>query len=281
MATVIGFSGRKREFHHSSYSYRETDGSEKLGALLSLGVIPRMLLSQPRPVEEPDDDEPVVRPEDVERIAPLAVNEAAHVVLDRVEAIMRRGVSVEDIFVDLLAPVARWLGTEWEEDRLDFLQVSMALWRLQEVLRQVAANTTRVMDGDVPRSALFASMPGDQHSFGASMIHECFTIAGWDAELLLEGTRQQLVDTVAKRRFDLVGLTLTCDCHGDHLGSLVRAVRSVSANPDVRIMLGGRVAAEQPHLVALAGADGTALTAPEAVKAAERMVGMTRMAATA
>jgi methanogenic corrinoid protein MtbC1 len=222
----------------------------------------------------------LIEAEDITSLAPIAIEEAAHVLLERVETIMQRGVSVEEIFVSLLAPVARHLGQEWEEDRLDFLQVSMALWRLQEVLRQVSANTTQG-SLDQPRSALFAPMPGEQHSFGTAMVHECFTLAGWDADLLLEASLQRLIEMVAEHHYDLLGLTLSCDCNNERLASLIRAVRSVSKNSNICVMIGGRVPSEHPEMVALSGADGTAESAPAAVDAAERMVGLLRLAATA
>lgn len=281
MATIIGFGGRRARNTAPERAGFSTRTTEKLGQILSLGVIPRLLMSQAKPVADEPDEGALVRPADVEQLAPIAVHEAAHVLLERVEAIMRRGVAAEEIFVDLLAPVARLVGREWEEDRLDFVQVSMALWRLQEVLRQVAANTTRAEETGAPRSALFAPMPGDQHSFGATMVHECFTIAGWDAELIVEASQPQLVEAVAERRYDLLGLTLTNDCSSDRLSALIRAVRSVSRNPHLCIMLGGRVPTDEPHLIALTGADATAATAPAAIKTAERLVGMMRMAATA
>lgn len=278
MATIIGFGGRRRPRQAAPPSQQQEKG-RRLGEILTLGVIPRLLVAHSKPVDTPDSHHPLICHHDVERMVPVAIGEPAHVLLEHVESVMRRGVAVEDIFVDLLAPVARLIGVEWEEDRLDFVSVSMALWRLQEVLRQVSANTTRT-DGR-GRSALFSPMPGDQHSFGTAMVHECFALAGWDADLLLEASLQQLIDTVAQQSYDLLGLTLSCDCHNDRLASLIRAVRSVSRNPNICIMVGGRLALEQPQLVAMSGADATAETAPAAVKTAERLVGMLRMAATA
>lgn len=279
MATVVGFGGRRRKRRQPPSSQQGSAGS-RVGEILSLGVIPRLLIAHASPAAAPASHHPLICEHDVERLVPVAINEPAHVLLEQVESIMRRGVVVEEIFVDLLAPVARLVGHEWEEDRLDFVQVSMALWRLQEVLRQIAANSTRADDAG-ERSALFAPMPGDQHSFGTAMVHECFTLAGWDADLLVDASLQRIIETVAEQRYDLLGLTLSCDCNNDRLASLIRAVRSVSKNPHICVMIGGRLPAEQPNLVALSGADATAASAPAAVKAADRLVSMLRMAATA
>lgn len=281
MATVVGFGGNRRSRHNSASDRMPPQRSERLGEILSLGVIPRLLIAHSKGTELPAQAHPLIGPEDVERLLPLAIHEAAHVLLEEVETIMRRGVSAEDVFVDLLAPVARRLGEGWEEDRLDFVQVSMALWRLQEVLRQIAANTTRGSEGDRVRSALFSPMPGDGHGFGTAMVHECFTIAGWDAELLVDPTLQTLTSAIAERRYDLLGLTLSCDCPDDRVASLIRAVRSVSMNPNLCVMIGGRVPQERSQLAAICGADGTAASAPAAVKVANRLVSVLRLAASA
>jgi methanogenic corrinoid protein MtbC1 len=85
-----------------------------------------------------------------------------------------------------------------------------------------------------------------------------------------------LLDTVATRRFDLLGLTVSMDAHIEPLSALVRAVRSVSMNPSLRIMIGGRACIAHGGIAAYAGADGTALNAPAAVSLAERLVRIAR-----
>lgn len=281
MATVFGFGGTP-EFQPAGAGRRRQSSTKKnLGEILSLGVIPRMLIAQAEPIDEAVPGQPLIDRTDVEQLAPVALHEAAHILLDRVEAIMYRGASAEEVFVDLLAPIARWLGREWEEDRLNFVEVSMGLWRLQEVLRQIAASAPRADQGDGRKSALFAPMPGEQHSFGTAMLQECFTIAGWDAEMAIDASAQSLVQTVAERSFDLFGLTLSCDCPSNRLAGLIRTIRSVSRNPDLCIMIGGRATIEQPSLVALSGANATATSAPAAVKTATRLVESLRVAVSA
>ena len=158
----------------------------------------------------------------------------------------------------------------------------MALWRLQEALREIAARTPAIVGPAVsPRSALFTPMPGEQHSFGASMVTECFARAGWDAELLLDSDRTELVGRIAGQAFDLVGVTISCDRNIDRLRSLVSAFRNVSRNPQIRVMIGGRAATTNPEIAAYVGADGTAPTATAAVAVADRLVEMPRCAAMA
>lgn len=181
------------------------------------------------------------------------------------------------LFVDLLAPAARRLGEGWEADRLDFVEVTMALWRLQEALREVSARTPSIArPTNANRFAVFSTVPGEQHSFGTSMVQECFARAGWGTELLLGASRADLFEAVGGTHCDLVGLTVNCDCHIETLSSLISAVRNVSQNPGLLVMIGGRVLVLNPSLAASAGADGTAATAIDAVRVAEDLVEASR-----
>jgi methanogenic corrinoid protein MtbC1 len=209
---------------------------------------------------------------EIAAFAPLAISLEAYELLAEVDTYLARGFSAETIFVELLAPAARRLGEDWTADRLDFLDVTMGLWRLQEVLREVAARTAPAAVPGFSRRVLFSPFPGDQHGFGAAMIDECFTRAGWSSNLLVEPTRPLLLSTVAGTDYDLVGLTVSCDCHIGQLTSLIVAIRNVSRNSNVRVMLGGRLLIEDPGIAQRAGADGTAASAIDALDIAERLV---------
>lgn len=248
------------------------NSSPRLAELIEQDIIPRLLVAHPAATVSADSGA-VIEPEDAARFAPLPLSLEADELLARVDQFLARGVPAESIFIDLLAPSARKLGEYWEEDRADFVEVTMGLWRLQEVMREVARRSPAI--GGLfasPRSALFAPMPGEQHSFGTTMVEECFTRAGWDTELLLACDRDMLLDRLGERSYDLAGLTLSCDCHIDPVSSLIRAMRSVSRNSGIRIMIGGRVANDHPSIAIDCGADGTAKTASDAVMTAEDLV---------
>jgi methanogenic corrinoid protein MtbC1 len=211
--------------------------------------------------------------DEARRFAPLALVLEADELLQHVEGLLAQGISAESIFVDLLAPAARKLGEFWESDTCDFVDVTIGLWRLQEVMREIAWRTPAI-SGSLfsARTALFSTMPGDQHSFGTLMIEEIFSRGGWQSELLLEPQRRDLLAMIGGRHFDLIGLTVSADCHSGELSDLVNAVRSVSLNPKLFVLLGGRTINEDPALADLAGADGTAPDAPTALALAERLV---------
>jgi len=250
--------------------------------LIEFEVIPRLLLAHSEPLPAAEPGPVAITAADVDRFTPLTLSHEAHQVLEVVESYLRRGASIETVFVDLLAPAARRLGQGWEQDSLDFVDVTMGLWRIQEVLREIAARTPRIASSALlARSALLSPMPGEQHTLGTAMVDECFARAGWDSELLLEPNRPDLLDRVATRSYDMIGLTVSCDSHIEPLPALIVAVRNLSLNPSVCVLIGGRVPTLNPAVAALVGADGTAPTATAAVLVAERLVAVPRCVATA
>lgn len=246
-----------------------------LDTLIQGEIIPRLLSAHPAPVSVTVDigGQPRLSAEEVQAFAPLPISLEADELLSRVEAFIARGVPVESIFIDLLAPSARKLGQFWEDDDCDFVDVTMGLWRLQEVMREVAmrvpAFTQPLCE---PRTALFSPLPGEQHSFGALMVEELFSRAGWASEALIEPRRQELLRVVAERNFDLLGLTVSCECPSRALSDLITSVRAVSKNPALQILIGGRVVNANPGLAIEVGADGTAPDARSALALAERKI---------
>ena len=261
----------------SSPDARDAARSAELDDIIEHQMIPRLMLAHSR-----DRSATIVKA--VDPIAPDYSDEFATNLLtweaDRalreVEALVKNGHDVQAIFLDLLAPAAHKLGALWEEDECDFVEVTMGLWRLQEVMREIASRSPPVERSlGAPARSLFSPMPGDQHGFGAFMIDEVFARAGWESEALIDPQRRELLSVLSRKSFDLVGLTITTDSPSSALQSLIRAIRTVSANPAIRILVGGRMVNSNPGLAEEVGADGTANDAFAALELAERMVAKT------
>ncbi|WP_296717275.1 B12-binding domain-containing protein [Erythrobacter sp.] len=255
-----------------SASPRESHDS--VNAMIESEIIPRLLMAHDSGASRPNakHGRPIA-PEAASRFAMLPLRLEAASLLEEVDAFIAEGASVEIICLDLLAPAARKLGVMWENDECDFIDVTMGLWRLQEVMREIAARSPADLPSlNVPRSALFSPMPGDHHNFGTLMIEEVFSRAGWQSEALVKPERRELLDRIAQRPFDVVGLTLARDCPSAALANLVKAMRSASANPGITVLVGGRMINENPDMVAEVGADGTGTDALAALETAEHLV---------
>ncbi len=303
MASVLGTSGLKtylndwRESRKNaqtrdvvnesmaaeSFEIVDRDATQiDLSRLLENLVIPKLIAgcgSAERPLQAANlpqailPAQPAICAADIVELTHICVREDAQALLDFVEKFLVAGNSVETIYIDLLAPAARKLGEYWEEDREDFVAVTMGLWRIQEVLRELTLRVPPVTrSGSGLRSALFSSMPGEQHSFGTLMVAEFFERAGWQADALIEPSRSELTGKFASQHYDLIGLTVSCDCSSAALAGVVTTIRTVSRNRNIKILVGGRAVNDQPQLVIECGADGTASDAPSAVALADHLV---------
>lgn len=234
-------------------------------------VLPRLMFAHVPDTAPVETGAPTVSATDVEVFADLVIRLEAGDVAVHVDALLARGFDVDALLVDLLAPVARRLGTMWEDDECDFVTVTMGLWRLQEVVRELGIRSP-LTGGANARRALFAALPGDQHNFGTVIIDEVFRLEGWRSELLIDADMPALLRRVAAASYDVVGLTVSNDAPSARLASVVQSVRSVSRNAQLCILVGGRVFVERPELAEEIGADGTARDARAAVAMAEDMV---------
>lgn len=250
------------------------ESRDSVNAIIEGEIIPRLLMAHL------DSGNPLkarrgrpIAPEDAAEFAMLPLRLEAASLLEEVDAFIAEGSSVETICLDLLAPAARMLGEMWDRDECDFIDVTMGLWRLQEVMREIAARSPADLPSlNVPRSALFSPMPGDHHNFGTMMIEEVFSRAGWQSEALVKPERRELLDRLSQRPFDLVGLTLARDCPSAALSNLIKAMRNASANPKIAVLVGGRMINENPGIVQDVGADGTGADALAALDMAESLV---------
>ncbi|RZJ18331.1 MAG: cobalamin-binding protein, partial [Haliea sp.] len=110
-------------------------------------------------------------PQDVERFARLVLARDDDVAQACVDAMRDRGVPIESIYLDLLAPVARHLGELWEQDLCDFTDVTLGLGRLQQVLRELSPAFGQSIDHPTNgRRVLLLPSPGEQHTFGLVMV---------------------------------------------------------------------------------------------------------------
>jgi MerR family transcriptional regulator, light-induced transcriptional regulator len=184
-----------------------------------------------------------------------------------------RGVSVESIYLRLFAPTARRLGEMWEEDECDFSTVTVALGRLQRLLRELSpAFGSEVEHPANGRRALFVQPRDEQHSFGLSMVAEFFRRDGWDVIGGVGGAVADPALIVKDEWVDVVGFSVGTDGRLPWLRDTITAVRQASRNPDLRVLVGGPPFAAHPEWADSTGADGTARDGKDAPNVAELLL---------
>ena len=240
-------------------------------------VIPRLMLVHRVPHGLPANGGGAARvePDEVTEFVRIILCAPPEAALNYVSALQDRGVSLESIYLDLLAAAARLLGVRWETDDSDFMQVTLGLRRLQELAHELSpAFTSEIEPIELGRRVLLVPVPGDQHTFGSVIVAEFMRRAGWDVWDDPSASRDDIIALVRSESFSVVGLSVSCDARLEGLSSLIRAIRRSSRNKSIGIMVGGRPFVEQPERATLVGADVTASDGKEAVSQAQHLLAL-------
>ncbi len=196
-----------------------------------------------------------------------------------VAGMRRRGLPVEAVYLELLAPAARCLGTLWDDDLCDFPAVTVGLGRLQRMQRELSADF--VCDRappQAPRRVLLTQPAQEQHSFGLSMVAEFFRRDGWIIDGGLGNAAVDVVARVQSEFIDVVGFSIGSQQRLAWLRERIAAVRAASRNPRLVVLVGGPLFGEHPQWAAEVGADGSAADACDAPRLAARLMAGSRAA---
>lgn len=166
------------------------------------------------------------------------------------------GIADEILLLDLLAPTSIELGRRWEQDISDFAEVTIGVCRLHRLLRSLHPQHNRRLDNQAHggRVAL-APAPGEQHSFGLLLVGELLFRAGWYTDVDIDSDSDQLNQTVTQNWYEMAGVSVSCESRLQSTAELIASVRKNSCNPDVAIIVGGRVFDENRQLGFEIGAD--------------------------
>jgi methanogenic corrinoid protein MtbC1 len=235
-------------------------------------IIPRLVLSRRAVGKAPAAVASLAWAPDEQMVAELAdlvVAQDVGAAATRIEGLRAQGIPIETLYLDLLAPTARYLGELWEADLCDFTAVTLGCSRLQQLLHELSPAFFReVEQHEHRRRVLLVPVPGEQHTFGLYMVAEFFRRAGWD---VWSGSMpaRELSALVGREAFTLVGFSLSADSRLDALASSIRAVRRASCNRGIGVLVGGPVFVGHPELVNLVGADATAVDGRQATNQAQ------------
>ena len=189
------------------------DGLAALAQTIESEIVPRLMLAHKaerysKAPEPGDQSEPSNG--DVVAFASLVVTGDMKSAIGFIDDLRHRGVSLESIYVDLMAPAARHLGEQWLEDRCDFVAVTLGLSHMQQLLSALATvfAPEHAVDGS-GRKALLITGPGEQHTFGLYMVAEFFRRGGWDVWGGVPEAEESVLESVMDDWFDVFGLSVS------------------------------------------------------------------------
>lgn len=258
----------------SAGALTEAASDKRLLTLVEAEIIPRLMMAHRDPRH--DAHAPAVRPEDVVDFSRALLSQKITDATEVIGELCERGVSMEAVYLQLLAPAARYLGELWESDQCNFSEVTLCLWRMQTLMYDLSAafhggEARSKPRGGAERRILMASLPGQQHTFGLSMLSEFFRKEGWVALTIPSPQAGELLDTLSMHWFDVLALSASMDGEVKELGKTIKAARKTSRNPRLAIMVGGPLFLRQPELARTVGSDGMSEDAPAALALANHL----------
>lgn len=244
-------------------------------SLIEAEVIPRLLLlhsrSAPgRPIRLADQPRHCSQA-DVAMMTTLAISPSGDAALKFVDGLLTEGAQVEDILLNLLAPVARKLGDMWVQDQADFLQVTNGICELQRLLHKLSpVDRPRTRSGD--HHILLMPAPQEQHSFGLLVVAELFRTDGWNVTTNVAPVLAEIERAVRLNAFEVVGFSLSCEVLIEPLVSAIDIARRKSCIASTKVIVGGHAFEADPDLHRKVGADMVARDAHHALTLARAAV---------
>lgn len=210
---------------------------------------------------------------EIAKFANLCVSQDPKVAQAFVNHFLAKGLSKEDIFLELIAPAARYLGSQWDDDCMDFSQVNLGLIRLHAIANEFRLDCKEGRFAKVKvKRVLIACAPGSLHMLGTTIVADFFRENGWQVVVSIPSSANELVQAVSQEWFDVVGLSISMAEQLTTLADLINQFKSSSLNPRVAVVLGGPIFALRELRAIDFGADDICVNAKHAVGVAESLL---------
>jgi methanogenic corrinoid protein MtbC1 len=176
---------------------------------------------------------------DLDRWADLASAGSLHALRTSAQQLHREGWSETAVLLDVVAPVARLVGKDWAEDRRSWLEVTIAVSTLQQLV--CALGRERPAPPSSRGAVLLFAAPGEQHTLSIHVLGEVLRHAGWSAHVEAALSVEEVVEIVAREPFVMVGMTVSSEDRMVWTADDVARVQAASARQGLLFMIGGAV----------------------------------------
>ncbi|WP_299849888.1 hypothetical protein [uncultured Roseovarius sp.] len=173
------------------------------------------------------------------------------------------GMPAELIYLKYLSAAARMLGEWWNEDRANFVEVTVGTGRMVAIMRGMRHLFTPTVSA-TNRSAVFASVPGEDHTMGVRMAADLFRKDGWEISLKIGLNHDALIREIELTPNSIIGLSIGGRHSIDALTRLVVALHICC--PNAPLLVCGQDIRSMKPLLSLLGLDGVAYDVEDAKK---------------
>ena len=191
---------------------------------------------------------------EIDLLADALVSQDDGAAADLVRAARLSGMSVQKLYHVYIAGAVREIGARWERDSASSAQVVLGAGRVYAILRDLrAVFLTEHLAAPPGAQAVFATVPGEVHGLGTTIAADMMRLKGWTIALRLGCDHDTLVEEIAAQSPTMVGLSLASPWNTLAAARLIVALRMRC--PQVWIILGGPLVAEDPEVVGAVDAD--------------------------
>lgn len=150
------------------------------------------------------------------------------------------GRSTEALHDCLLGPACEELGRLWDTDDVGFFRMTVGIGTVYALLRWLRDRPEiATPHGQCALGICLASVPGETHTIGLTMVADRLRRHGWTIELQVGKAHQQLLSAISAGGYAVVALSAAT---AQQLPSLARIVSDISALPTPpRVILCGRI----------------------------------------
>jgi MerR family transcriptional regulator, light-induced transcriptional regulator len=191
---------------------------------------------------------------------------AGEMVIEAVE----RGTSVKDIYLDIFQTSQYEIGRLWQTRQISIAQEHYCTAATQLIMSRLYPHVFSSQKKN--KSLVAACAPGELHEIGVRMVSDFFEMEGWDTYYLGANTPvKSIIQFLAERKATLLALSATITPNVGKVAEIISAVRAAEAGKAAKIIVGGYPFKIAPELWRTVGADCSAVTAAEALTAAQQL----------
>ncbi len=156
---------------------------------------------------------------------------------------MRLGNDMRDVYLHVLPQAARRFGELWDENRISYASVQLAMFRIEGFLELVPPPAVTIIT-QTTRQAVVACVPGDVHTLGAKIAADLLRAKGWDIELKSKSTYSKLMVDIDQSPASVLALSIGSDTAISVLQKIVNTTRVI--RPDIKMIVCGALVSEDP-----------------------------------
>jgi excisionase family DNA binding protein len=155
------------------------------------------------------------------------------------------GSSVQDAYLDIVAPAMRSIGDRWEAGQLEVAVEHRATSICLGLVYRLGEVSTR--RGRTKGGVIVGAVPGERHSLPLSILSECLRLEGWNVCDLGADVPVKSFVYAAENQPNLVSVAVSASltAHLDAAEEVISAL--VAARPNLPIVVGGLAIRDHEH----------------------------------